>query len=381
MPLRLPLRPRTAPSTQADPTDTGVRITGMTKSFGGATAVKDLSLTIRRGEFLVLVGPSGCGKTTTMRSIAGLETPDRGRIDIEGEVVFDAAAGLDVAPNKRNVGLVFQSYAIWPHRTVAENVAFPLMVRKLPTAEIAARTAEVLGVFGLQDFADRGASQLSGGQMQRVALARSIVMNPRVLLLDEPLSNLDAKLRERLRSEIKRTQRRFGTTTVHVTHDQAEALAIADRIAVMRDGRIEQIGEPTEIYREPRNRFVADFMGACNLIDVELLDADSRRAIVRLPTGQLLEAHPPAEDLPAYTLCVRPEALRLTAVDPTAIDPAALVATVELVSFMGNHFAYELRLPDGTPLLATGEATTPVANAGEPVLVEVDPSDALIIGP
>lgn len=233
--------------------------------YGQFHAVKDLDLVVPNGSSLVLLGPSGCGKTTTMRSVAGLETPTGGSITVGDRTVFDDAAGVNVPPNHRNISMVFQSYAIWPHKTVFENVAFPLQMKKLSRRDTARRVEEVLELTGMAQYADRGASALSGGQMQRVALSRSLAMDPAVMLLDEPLSNLDALLRFRLRTELRRIQQEQGLTTIYVTHDQSEALALADQIAMMRDGRIVQYGSPRDLFQDPVDVQAASFMGYQNI--------------------------------------------------------------------------------------------------------------------
>jgi iron(III) transport system ATP-binding protein len=231
-------------------------------------AIDGIGFTIEQGEFFTLLGPSGCGKTTTLRCVAGLERPERGKIHLRGKAVFDSSTRVFVAPNQRNIGMVFQSYAIWPHLTVFNNVAFPLKSAGQRNFKILRDKVErVLGLVGLAGFEDRPATQLSGGQQQRVALARALVKEPDLLLLDEPLSNLDTKLRERMRSELKRLQRELGITTLYVTHDQMEGILLSDRIAVMNDGRILQLGRPGEIYDRPNNQFVADFMGATNFFN------------------------------------------------------------------------------------------------------------------
>ena len=221
---------------------------------------------IAPGELVTLLGPSGCGKTTTLRAVAGLETPSGGSIRLNDDTVYSAAERRNVPTEKRGVSMVFQSYAIWPHMTVFDNVAYGLRVRKLPPAEVRQNVQRVLELVQMQDFADRPASKLSGGQQQRVAVARAIAFSPNVLLFDEPLSNLDAKLRAEMRVELRELQRRLDITSLYVTHDQEEALAISDRVIVMNGGRIEQIGTPEEIYNRPRSRFVADFVGSANLI-------------------------------------------------------------------------------------------------------------------
>src|SRR5690349_5350313 len=244
------------------------------KRFGRVTAVDGVSFEVKQGAVLTLLGPSGCGKTTTLRVVAGFERPDEGEVDIEGRTVVAPARGAFVPPEKRGLGMVFQSYAIWPHMTVFQNVAYGLVARRVPAADIRRRVEQALAMVGLAGLGERPATRLSGGQQQRVALARSLVGEPRVLLLDEPLSNLDAKLRERMRVELKQLQKRLGVTTVYVTHDQTEALALSDRIIVMEAGRIVQQGDGREIYRHPRSRFVVDFVGHANLVDGTVTDYD-----------------------------------------------------------------------------------------------------------
>src|SRR6201988_1220793 len=234
-------------------------------------AAQDVTFEVPEGKLFTLLGPSGCGKTTTLRSIAGLERPVSGEIEVAGRIVYSSSRGIFVAPNKRNFGMVFQSYAIWPHMNVFQNVAFPLEVRKLPKREISDKVMRVLTAVQLDHLVDREATKLSGGQQQRLALARALVMEPQLLLLDEPLSNLDAKLRHLLRFELKRLQRELGITTVYVTHDQSEALALSHEIAVMNEGRIQQIASPRQIYERPVNAFVADFVGNTNFIGGKIL--------------------------------------------------------------------------------------------------------------
>jgi len=230
-------------------------------------AVDDVSFTIEQGEFFTLLGPSGCGKTTTLRCVAGLERPQSGKIHLRGRAVFDARDRVFVVPNQRNIGMVFQSYAIWPHLAVFNNVAFPLKAAGQRNVKSTRdKVARALNLVGLSGFEERPATQLSGGQQQRVALARALVKEPDLLLLDEPLSNLDTKLRERMRSELKRLQRELGITTLYVTHDQMEGILLSDRIAVMNGGRILQLGKPDDVYERPDNQFVADFMGSTNLV-------------------------------------------------------------------------------------------------------------------
>ena len=267
------------------------QVQALTKRYGTRAAVDNVSFDIAEGEFVVLLGPSGCGKTTTLRLVAGLASPDEGRVLLGGKPVSDAAIGLFVRPERRDIGMVFQSYAIWPHMDVFENVAYPLRVRKRGGAEIRQRVENVLALVGLAGEARRSAAQLSGGQMQRVALARALVFDPTLLLFDEPLSNLDLKLRERLRLELKELQRRTGLTSIYVTHDQAEAVELADRIIVMESGRVVQVGEPRALYRRPMTRFVAEFISSANIFPGRVLARLSEVcASVKTETGRELAA-------------------------------------------------------------------------------------------
>ena len=248
-----------------------LQVRGLIKSFGPERAVDDISFGIAPGKFLTLLGPSGCGKTTTLMCIAGLHRLDAGEIRVGGALYSSVADSVFLPPEKRDIGMVFQSYAIWPHMTVAENVAYPLAIRRVARAEIDGRVAEVLRLTGLLELAGRLATQLSGGQQQRAALARAIVFRPTLLLFDEPLSNLDLKLRERMRIELKRIQREVGITSVYVTHDQAEALVMSDEIIVMSQGRIQQVGGPHAIYARPANRYVSNFIGVANLLPGQIV--------------------------------------------------------------------------------------------------------------
>jgi ABC-type Fe3+/spermidine/putrescine transport system ATPase subunit len=243
-----------------------IEVDNLEVHYGAVPAVRGVSFSVQPGEQLTLLGPSGCGKTTTLRAIAGLEKPSAGEIRIGGAPVYSSAQGVNIPAEKRGLSMVFQSYAIWPHMSVFENVAYGLRVRREGKDAIAQKVARALDMVQMSAFAERGASQLSGGQQQRVALARAFVFQPQVLLFDEPLSNLDAKLRADMRIELRELQHRLGVTSVYVTHDLEEALAMSDRIVVMRDGVIEQIGTPDDIYNRPRNAFVADFVGSANLI-------------------------------------------------------------------------------------------------------------------
>ena len=263
----------------------GIGIRNITKRFGTAVAVDDVSLDIKKGELFFLLGPSGCGKTTILRMIAGFETPT------SGEIFFDDRPIVDVPAHKRNTGLVFQNYALWPHMTVEQNVAYGLDERRIPKNEKADRVAEALKSVHMEDYGKRMSNQLSGGQQQRVALARALVIEPDVVLLDEPLSNLDARLRLQMRHEIRRIHDETGITMVYVTHDQKESLSMADNVAVMSMGHVEQLGPPRAIYRSPANRFVADFIGETNLIPGELLEIDGDNGTRRDAAGRIHGAH------------------------------------------------------------------------------------------
>lgn len=377
-----------------------VQLENITLAYGDATAVDNLSIDIEDGESLVLLGKSGCGKTSTMRCVAGLETPTGGRITIGDTVVFDSERGINVAPNKRNVGMVFQSYAVWPHRTIQQNVAFPLQQQKLPKDQIRERVADVLDLVGLSEFAGRGASLLSGGQMQRVALARSLVMRPSVLLLDEPLSNLDARLRDRLRVELREIQQRLSLTCVYVTHDQSEALALADRIALMQNGRIVQTDRPERIYDTPSSASIADFLGVSNIFPCTEIapgggrsgrGEDGPKAARNEDAGALLGLTGHEVEVLAErgttsptdpSVCIRPEDIRLTDT-PAADGVNNWPGRVEVVSFQGSYVRYRVSLKGGPELdaivprrgrdlLRPGAA---VWAAADPAAVQVLPSE------
>ena len=316
-----------------------IEVHGLAKAYGDKLAVDDLSFSVEESEILVIVGSSGCGKTTTLRAIAGLDTPTRGTIRIDGRTVVSDS--VNVAPEKRGIGMVFQSYALWPHKTVFQNVAYPLVVARRPKDKIAAAVERALAQVGLPGAGDRLPATLSGGQQQRVALARCAVAESRVLLLDEPLSNLDAKLREQMQMELKGLIRSLNSTAVHITHDQTEAMAIADRIIVMRDGRVEQIGSPREIYRQPASRFVADFIGTASFVDGIARAGGNGALMVEVRPGLSLAVQRPAAAVApgaAVTLCLRPEDLHLTA--ENAAGPNRADARVEEAVFLGNHIEY-----------------------------------------
>ena len=315
-------------------------IRNLDKSFGATRVVKDFNLPVEKGEFISLLGPSGCGKTTVLRMIAGFETPSGGSIEIGGKDV------VGLRPNQRNIGMVFQSYALFPNLTVAENVAFGLKVKGLPRAERDARVTEMLRLIGLDAFGARYPFQLSGGQQQRVALARALAIQPEVLLLDEPLSALDAKIRVSLREEIRAIQRRLGITTIFVTHDQEEALSISDRVVVMNGGIAEQVGAPFEIYNRPATRFVAEFVGTLNLMEAEVLDHDDGRLLLGGVEVALGRPVPPGR----VTVAMRPEVVSLGRV---AGHDLVLEGRIDDVHFLGSVIRIEASLSGGRVLLDT----------------------------
>ena len=325
-----------------------IRIDGLSKRFGPLTAVADLSLAIGKGEAVTLLGPSGCGKTTTLRMIAGLETPDTGAIFFDGVPVVSTKDRINLPPERRKIGMVFQSYAIWPHMTVAENVAFPLKVRRIAAAEIRHRVQSALAMMGLDGLDDRPATRLSGGQQQRVALARALIHEPALLLLDEPLSNLDVKLREQMRVELKLLQARLGLTLVYVTHDQTEALGLSDRIVLLNHGRVEQIGNPRALYEQPATPFVRDFLGKSVTLPGRVKGVANGRAAVELAcdAGAVIECPAPSGfDLSPgrdIEISVRPEAVRLAVAGNGAAD--TLHGVVEAVLYQGERSECEVRL-------------------------------------
>jgi putative spermidine/putrescine transport system ATP-binding protein len=316
-----------------------LELTGIQKSFGDVAAVLDFNLAAQKGEFVSFLGPSGCGKTTTLRMIGGFEKPTAGTITVAGEDITWKP------PNQRNVGMVFQSYALFPNMSVGDNIGFGLKVRKRPKAEIARRVGELLELINLEGRGDRYPWQLSGGQQQRVALARALAIEPQVLLLDEPLSALDAKIRIVLRKEIRAIQRQLGITTVYVTHDQEEALSLSDRVVVMSDGRIEQIGTPSEIYNFPSTAFVASFVGTLNLVTAGVIDAGSGRLSI---DGQEVRTSKVVTGTPAggkVTLAVRPEGIEL---GEGSAGSNHLRGVVDDINFLGSIVRIRVRLGDGT---------------------------------
>jgi iron(III) transport system ATP-binding protein len=307
----------------------------------GIAAVDDVSFRVPAGEIVVLLGPSGCGKTTTLRCVAGLEHPTSGEIAIGSDTVSAPERGILVPPRQRNLGMVFQSYAVWPHMTVHQNVSYPLKTRGTPRAERNKQIGEALELVGLSEYASRPVTQLSGGQMQRVALARSIVYQPQLLLLDEPLSNLDAKLRLRLRDDLRRIIKQTGVTALYVTHDQAEAVVLGDRIGVMRDGKLLQMAPADELYNRPADLFVANFTGASNLIDGRVMARNGEFGDVQALQGQTISAWlPPAVKAgEAVKIAVRPENVRLGS---NGAEPNALTGKVVGTRYQGTQTVYEI---------------------------------------
>ncbi len=344
-----------------------LRFEAVSKRYGTVTAVDAISFAVAVGELVTLLGPSGCGKTTTLRLIAGLELPSSGRVFIgEREVTRLPATARDVA-------MVFQSYALFPHMTVAQNVAYGLVVQGRPKAEVGERVAAALAMVGLEGLGERFPSELSGGQQQRVAVARAVVLEPQVLLFDEPLSNLDAKLRRRVREEIRELQQKLGITSVYVTHDQGEALAVSDRIIVMDRARIAQEGPPRELYEAPASRFVADFIGEANLLPVEIARVEDGRASVRLGPVRL--------ELPARALGVGPA---LLAARPHAVHlarepgPGRLPARIRKATYLGAHMEYELESEAGMLLVVDRAVEAPLA-PGTAVFAELAGSGVCLV--
>ncbi len=349
----------------------GIQVQGLIKRYGDKTILDNVSLDISDGELVSLLGPSGCGKTTTLRCIAGLEVPEAGRISIDGQVVFDANAGIMVEPYHRPIGMVFQSYAIWPHLTVFENVAFPLRVRRTPGAEVDRKVMHALGMVGLGELRDRSSQQLSGGQQQRVAVARAIVHEPAILLFDEPLSNLDAKLRDRTRAEIRKLQRDLNVATVYVTHDQAEALSLSDRIMVMSDGHILQQGTPPEIYGTPSSMFVADVVGAANFLDVTVRATSPSGVEAVTRDGGVIHALSGPPPGPGKAM-IRPDRLFLSHQGANQLHG---VARQRL--FLGGHFEYVIECGGDTL-----RVLSPIrVEEGARVVISFDPADCIVLAP
>jgi iron(III) transport system ATP-binding protein len=356
-----------------------VSLRGLTKKFTEAAAVDALDLEIGDGEFVSLLGPSGCGKTTTLRLIAGFLQPDGGEIRVDGKTV--SSASQLVPPERRNMSMIFQSYAVWPHMTVAQNVAYGLKFKKLSKQEIDAKVTKLLGVVHLAELKDRYSAELSGGQQQRVALARALVVEPQILLMDEPLSNLDANLREEMRFEIRRLHEEFKITTVYVTHDQAEAMATSDRIAVLDHGRLVQVGRPAEIFDRPKTRFVAEFVGKANILTGrmdgggQLLLADGVK--VRLIGASGLA---PSSEV---SVCLRPHNIVLVA-DPAGARDFAdqgynlFSGTIRRSIYFGDAVDYTLELASGTSLRVIAPPSQRLSS-GQPIQAAAHPDHCVIV--
>ena len=347
----------------------------LTRTFGDFTAVENFNLTIAEGELISLLGPSGCGKTTTLRMIAGFMPPTSGTIEVDGEVISSPVSSLP--PEKRKMSMIFQSYAIWPNMTVAENVGFGLKIRKLDAGEIRGRVDEILAKVQLAALRDRYPAELSGGQQQRVALARAIVVKPAVLLLDEPLSNLDANLREEMRFEIRRLHDEFKITTVYVTHDQAEAMVTSDRIAVMNKGRVEQVDAPYALYGRPKTRFVAGFIGRTNFVEGKSNgdNVDFGGFSVR---GQALQTD--AGLSPEVLVSIRPQSIHLLKNDPGAVaGRCSARGEVQRRAYLGEYWDYYVRLLGTEQVLRATARAQDVFEVDEPVWIEMDTAQLNVI--
>jgi len=354
-----------------------IDIRQVTKRYGSLLAADDVSLHVRDGEFMTLLGPSGCGKTTLLRSVAGFVTIDSGAILIDGEMLTSVPDGVSLPPEKRRVGMVFQSYAVWPHMSVFRNIAYPLKFAKYSRAQARRRVEEIVGLLQLDGHEDKDPAQLSGGQQQRVALGRALAMQPRVLLLDEPLSNLDAKLRESMRFELKEIQRRLGVTILYVTHDQEEAMALSDRIALMNHGRVQQIGTPQEIYGRPANRFVAAFIGKANFMAAHVISIDGGHVHLSID-GDALRIDVPLEvfgDAPPEVGASGELSVRYhdaTILPDSGSPPAhgAVPAEISVSTFLGDSVLHQLLVGDRRFIVQTGPEES--FELGERVLLRIN---------
>lgn len=352
-----------------------VELIHLTKRFKEVVAVQGMSLEVKHGEFLFLLGPSGCGKTTTLRIIGGLENPTEGVVRIKGQEVTAKP------PEKRDTATVFQNWALFPHKTIFENVAFGLIMRKKPKKEIREKVNAYLEMVNLVGYGDRYPAQLSGGQRQRVALARALVVGPAVLLLDEPLSALDLKLRQQMRFELKRIQKNLDVTTIFVTHDQTEAMAMADRIVIMRDGRVEQIGSPYEIYYQPKSKFTSDFIGETNFLEGQVVQIDTREVIVELSQGirlraLLAEKTPPSGEV---LVAVRPEHITLRR-EQTETDKNILEGRIIDITFMGPTLRFHVESGNTVIVVdAVGDARLERYHLEERVYLQMDPGSCFLL--
>lgn len=355
---------------------TKLLLRGISRKFGDYAAVDNLDLTLQEGELVSLLGPSGCGKTTTLRMIAGFLTPTAGTIEVDGAVVSSPTSSLP--PERRNMSMIFQSYAIWPNMTVAENVGFGLKIRKVEASEARARIDRILDVVKLSSLRDRYPAELSGGQQQRVSLARSIVVNPSVLLLDEPLSNLDANLREEMRFEIRRLHDEFNITMIYVTHDQSEAMVTSDRIAVMNKGRIEQIDKPYELYCRPRTKFVASFIGRTNFLRGTMRGDRVVFSCFEVPVAALSVTGARLTD--RLDVSVRPQCVHLHRSAPSAAEHRVVVpARIGHRAYLGESWDYQVRLGGTEDDLRVTARPQEVFEVGEQVFAEIDTSQVTVI--
>jgi iron(III) transport system ATP-binding protein len=360
-----------------------VSIQHLHKQFSDNVILPDFSLEIEEGEFVVLLGPSGCGKTTVLRCVAGLETASRGLISIGGDIVEDGERGLFVPPQDRDLGFVFQHYALWPHMSVHENVAYPLRVRRVGKGDIDRRVNDVLHAIGLDGLGKRSPAELSGGQQQRVALARALVGSPQVLLLDEPLSNLDAQRRTGLRKQLRLLHQEWRTTTLYVTHDQTEALTLADRVVLMREGRIEQIGSPRDIFDRPGNRFVAGFLGYENIIQGRVTQVNGRSAAISSAAwkGDLIVDAPAATRVGATVeLGFRAANVSVSSANDSPIPPGAQPTQIKDVTFLGDTVEYSLAAGDDH-LIARVPAKAEIAGdvIGQTLMISVLPENVVLL--
>jgi spermidine/putrescine transport system ATP-binding protein len=351
-----------------------VTLEEVTKRFGDHVAVDSISLAIRRGEFFSLLGPSGCGKTTTLRMISGFEFPTTGRIEISGKLVNDVPA------HHRNTNLIFQHLALFPHLDVFGNIAFGLRIKRVSRREIEKRVLDILEVVGLGGLHRRRVSQISGGQQQRVAIARALVNEPAVLLLDEPLGALDLKLRMQMQIELKSLQHRVGTTFIYVTHDQGEALVMSDRIAVMSNGRVEQVGSGRDVYLRPQTAFVAAFIGETNLLQGEVRGVDGDVAIVSTESGDVRAArNGPLQERQRVTVSLRPEILQLQQAPATAATADGLSGKIGEVIFLGSQIRYEITLPSGQLLKVDRPIGEQVFSTGDEIVASWDPGSVVVL--
>ena len=352
----------------------GVLIKGLCKGYGDVAAVDGLDLEVKPGELVALLGPSGCGKTTTLRVVAGFLKPEAGEVWV-GERCLSSPTAV-IPPERRRMAMIFQSYALWPHMTVAHNVAYGLRVSGVPRAERERRVTEMLRVVQLAGYESRYPGELSGGQQQRVAVARALVVEPEILLLDEPLSNLDANLREEMRFEIRRLHETFGITTLYVTHDQGEAMVISDRVAVLDRGRVAQIGRAEELFEQPRTRFVAEFIGKTNLIEGVSEGRDTfvrGRLRLRITSGELTPGAP-------VMLSIRPHRIEVVPGESAASGPNVLRASVLRASYLGDSVDYQVRLDDEDVVLRVAAPAASRVHAGDAVSLSVPPDACIRLG-